>query len=341
MAKIYITSEAVAKRAKELVSKAVHLNPSLTSASPVKLYGVPRGGVPAAYALSAAFIAYGFKVVFTEPEQADFIVDDLVDSGLTEAKFTTKYKNPQFVALFRKSEFGEDNWLVFPWESDGQTCEDDSIIGTLRNRRGKNAANENVAAVFASDEERKQHEQEVTKRCQNLLDSLLITTEHDHNTRETAARMGKLFCREIFAGRFNFPPTLTLFPNVANKEHQPQLVITPRCTVRSMCSHHLAPITGHAVIGFVAGQHLLGLSKFNRVVEWFASRPQIQEEMTDQIADYLYEQLAPRSLLVRVVASHACMTLRGVKEDCNGKMDTLAVRGTVSDSMKAEFLQRS
>jgi GTP cyclohydrolase IA len=91
------------------------------------------------------------------------------------------------------------------------------------------------------------------------------------------------------------------------------LIIARAIPVQSVCEHHLLPFVGLAHVGYLPGQRILGLSKLARVVELFARRPQVQERLTQQIADWLQDQIAPRGLGVVVEAEHLCMTVRGVR----------------------------
>jgi len=103
---------------------------------------------------------------------------------------------------------------------------------------------------------------------------------------------------------------LTTFPN---EEGYDELVLARSIPLRSVCEHHLLPFTGVAHVGYLPGQRILGLSKLARVVEFFACRPQVQERLTKQIADWLQTQLSPKGVGVVIEAEHTCMTLRGVQ----------------------------
>jgi GTP cyclohydrolase I len=121
----------------------------------------------------------------------------------------------------------------------------------------------------------------------------------------TPARMARAYA-EMFTPR---PFDLTTFPNDAGYD---ELIIARAIPVRSVCEHHLLPFVGVAHVGYLPGDRILGLSKLARVVELFARRPQVQERLTQQIADWLQEQVAPRGVGVVVEAEHLCMTVRGV-----------------------------
>lgn len=177
----------------------------------------------------------------------------------------------------------------------------------------------------------------VETACQSLLDALLIDTKADHNTRDTAKRMAKMYVHEVLRGRFYPAPEITDFPNVSNLD---ELYVTGPITVRSMCSHHFAPIVGKAWIGVLPSERVIGLSKFNRIADWIMRRPQIQEEATVQLADFIEQAIQPRGLAVVVKARHMCMTWRGVCEHDDATMTTSVMRGAMreSDSLRAEFL---
>jgi GTP cyclohydrolase IA len=128
-------------------------------------------------------------------------------------------------------------------------------------------------------------------------------TEVAHNTPRRMAR--------AYADLFDSPPfTLTTFPN---DEGYDELVLARGIPLRSVCEHHLLPFVGVAHVGYLPGTRILGLSKLARIVEHFAARPQVQERLTKQIADWLAQQLTPRGVGVVIEAEHSCMTLRGVR----------------------------
>jgi GTP cyclohydrolase I len=126
------------------------------------------------------------------------------------------------------------------------------------------------------------------------------------STRGTPGRMARAYV-ELFTPR---PFDLTTFPN---DEGYDELVLARSIPVRSVCEHHLLPFVGVAHVGYLPGERILGLSKLARVVEHFACRPQVQERLTKQIADWLSSQLLPKGVGVVIEAEHTCMTLRGVQ----------------------------
>ena len=152
------------------------------------------------------------------------------------------------------------------------------------------------------------------------------------STRDTPRRMAAAYA-ELFAPR---PFDLTTFPN---DEGYDELVLARSIPVQSLCEHHLLPFVGVAHVGYLPGGRILGLSKLARVVEMFARRPQVQERLTRQVADWLQQNLEPRGVGVVVQAEHLCMSLRGVRAMGTTTM-TSALHGSVRDhpATRAEFL---
>jgi GTP cyclohydrolase I len=179
---------------------------------------------------------------------------------------------------------------------------------------------------------------EVEDRLQGVLESLVIDVESDHNTRETARRVAKMYVTEVFRGRYTAMPAVTEFPNV---ERLNELMIVGPITVRSACSHHLCPILGRLWIGVLPNEHsnLIGLSKYVRLADWVMSRPQIQEEAVTHLADLLQETMQPDGLAIVMEADHFCMQWRGVK-DTDSKMINSVMRGSFlkDPNLRREFL---
>ena len=179
---------------------------------------------------------------------------------------------------------------------------------------------------------------EVETKMQAVLDSLVIDTERDHNTTNTAHRVAKMFVNEVFKGRYSQVPTITEFPNA---EHLNELMIVGPITVRSACSHHFCPVIGKIWIGVMPNEHtnVIGLSKYARLAEWVMGRPQIQEEAVVQLADLIQEKTQPDGLAIVMEASHYCMAWRGVK-DMDSKMINSVMRGVFlkDPNLRREFL---
>ena len=179
---------------------------------------------------------------------------------------------------------------------------------------------------------------EVTEKMKQVLDSMVIDTEHDHNTHNTARRVAKMYLKEVFKGRYVTAPEITEFPNA---EHLNELMIVGPITVRSACSHHLCPVIGKIWIGVLPNEHtnVIGLSKYARLAEWIMGRPQIQEEAVVQLADLIQRKTQPDGLAIVMEASHFCMGWRGVK-DMDSKMINSVMRGVFlkDANLRREFL---
>lgn len=178
---------------------------------------------------------------------------------------------------------------------------------------------------------------EVADRVRDLLHTLVIDVENDHNTRETAERVSRMYINEVFKGRYHEQPKVTSFPNAKKLD---EIYTVGPMTVRSACSHHFVPIIGNVWIGIKPGSRVIGLSKFSRVADWVFSRPHIQEEAVMILADEIEKLCEPQGLGIIIKAEHYCMKLRGVKEpQCT--MVNSVVRGDFrhDPSLKQEFFE--
>ena len=198
-------------------------------------------------------------------------------------------------------------------------------------------ANDNIAE-FVEAGDLDELRAEVAEKMQAVLRSLVIDTESDHNTQDTARRVAKMFVDEVFNGRYVPPPAVTEFPNVSRLN---ELLIVGPIKVRSACSHHLCPILGKVWIGILPNEHsnLIGLSKYVRVCDWIMSRPQIQEEAVTMLADELQGKVKPDGLAIVMEADHFCMHWRGVKDD-QAVMTNSVMRGAFlkDANLRREFL---
>jgi GTP cyclohydrolase I len=145
--------------------------------------------------------------------------------------------------------------------------------------------------------------------------------------RGTPGRMARAYA-ELFTPH---PFTMTTFPN---DEGYDELVLARAIPVRSVCEHHLLPFTGVAHVGYLPGHRILGLSKLARVVEHFSRCPQVQERLTKQVGDWLYEHLRPRGVGVVIEAEHTCMTLRGVQA-AGSRTVTSTLLGTLREDPRS------
>ncbi|MFC7657810.1 GTP cyclohydrolase I [Pseudonocardia benzenivorans] len=169
------------------------------------------------------------------------------------------------------------------------------------------------------------------RAARDFLVALGVPVDGDA-TAGTPGRMARAYAEMLAPRSFD----LTTF---ANDEGYDELVLARSIPVQSVCEHHMLPFVGVAHVGYLPGERILGLSKLARVVELFARRPQVQERLTKQVADWLDSQLAPRRVGVVVEAEHMCMSLRGVRADGTSTI-TSTLLGTLREDprSRAEFL---
>lgn len=177
------------------------------------------------------------------------------------------------------------------------------------------------------------------RKLEELFDILHIDHRNDHNTRDTPRRVAKMLVEETLRGRYEAPPRITDFDNAQGFD---QLIVTGPIDLRSTCAHHLMPIYGQAFVGVLpsAEGKIIGLSKYDRIVDYFAARLQIQEELVKQIGQYIVDATAPRGLAVRISAVHMCKTHRGVRASHRSRMVNTAYFGELAtdQSLKDRFL---
>ena len=201
----------------------------------------------------------------------------------------------------------------------------EKILQLRRPRR----ANEALTAPLTAGERTAMIEA-AASRLEELFHVLQIDHRNDHNTRDTPRRVAKMLVEETLAGRFSSPPKITTFDNAQGFDG---MIVTGPIEVRSTCAHHLMPIVGEAYIGILpsASGRIVGLSKYDRVVDHFSRRLQIQEELTQQIGLHLMDLTAPRGLAVRISATHMCKTHRGVQATHQSRMVTFCYLGDFSN----------
>ncbi len=197
-------------------------------------------------------------------------------------------------------------------------------------------ANDNISE-YLEEGDLNQLEVEVADKVRDLLRSLVIDIDNDHNTQETAERVARMYLHEVFKGRYHVQPKIASFPNIKNLD---EVYTVGPISIRSACSHHLVPILGNCWIGIKPGENVIGLSKFARVADWVFSRPHIQEEAVIILADEIERLCKPKGLAILVKAQHYCMKWRGVKE-LQTSMINSVVRGDFrkDPSLKAEFFE--
>jgi GTP cyclohydrolase I len=191
------------------------------------------------------------------------------------------------------------------------------VNGNLINREDTDQIVANIAAHMAE-----------------VLRELRLDPE-DPNFQETPERVAKMYL-EMFNGLFGgAEPKVTTFPNEEGYHH---MVIEREIPFYSMCAHHFVPFYGHAHIAYIPDETIVGLSKLPRILEFYAKRPQLQERLTEQVAEFLMRKLEPLGVMVVIEARHLCVEMRGVKKP-GALTTTSALRGCFSDrKVREEFL---
>ncbi|HEX6203274.1 MAG TPA: GTP cyclohydrolase I FolE [Thermoanaerobaculia bacterium] len=195
-----------------------------------------------------------------------------------------------------------------------------------------------VPAAVRSLAARAAHREERTERLAHHVRGLLTELGldlGDPNLRETDRRVARMYL-EMFAGlEDGAEPKVTTFPNDEGYSH---MVMEKEIPFYSMCAHHLVPFYGHAHIAYIPRERIMGLSKFARILEFYAKRPQLQERLTEQVVNYLEEQLKPLGAMVVIEARHLCVEMRGVKKP-GVVTTTSAIRGIFHQRpVREEFL---
>lgn len=267
-----------------------------------KCFPIPRGGVPAAFAL----LKYCPELeIVGSADEAQFYVDDLVDSGTT----AHTYNDKPFIALFCKQSsyripnhvnigsVAPDKWLVFPWEDNSVGSAEDIAVRLLQ--------------YIGEDPNR-----------EGLV--------------ETPARFLKAWGHWARGYKQNPADVLKVFEDGA--EGCDEMILVNNIPVWSHCEHHIAPIIGKAWVAYIPNGKIVGLSKIPRLVDIFARRLQVQERLTNQIADALMEHLQPKGCAILIEARHLCMESRGI-EKVGAATTTSALRGVFMENLatRAEF----
>ena len=215
-----------------------------------------------------------------------------------------------------------------------------SVSDTIRNRikadGGRYWAGDNIAEYIHFDEYDRLIE-ETTSAFEHVLDALVIDRETDPNSKGTAKRLAKMYVNEVFWGLDYdaFPKCTT----VNNKMHYNEMVTERNIIVMSNCEHHFVQIDGLATVAYVPEQKVLGLSKINRIVEYFAKRPQIQERLTEQVFHALTYILETEDVAVMIDAKHYCVASRGVEDTGSSTVTCKLGGGFKTDpAARAEFL---
>lgn len=263
-----------------------------------RAYAVPRGGIPALYALM-----YHMSVTIVEtPEEADFFVDDIIDSGATKKAYNERYKKPLFALIDKTGADRGEAWVVFPWEK-AQEDTDESVTGNITR----------LLQYVGEDPTRE-------------------------GLKETPKRVAKAWDQWCSGYSKDAGALLKVFEDGA--EGCDEMVMVKDIPFYSKCEHHMADIFGTATIAYIPNGRIVGLSKLSRLADMFARRLQVQERLTNQIANALVEHLDPLGVGVIIKARHMCMESRGICQQGH-KTITSALRGVIKESAQArsEFLK--
>ena len=191
--------------------------------------------------------------------------------------------------------------------------EEVKVSQVVRERLQKNNvrfyANDNISEHI-SEFELHEIQNELTYKFQDVLDTLIIDTENDPNSNETAKRLAKMYIHELMRGRYYKMPNATSFPNHTDDAYDGMLVV--RSELKSVCSHHHQPVTGVAYIGILAADKLIGLSKYTRIAQWCARRGTLQEELAMDIAEEIMSVTGAKDCGVYIQAIHGCCENRGI-----------------------------
>jgi GTP cyclohydrolase I len=174
----------------------------------------------------------------------------------------------------------------------------------------------------------------IAAHVRSILEELDLDL-NDANLRSTDVRVARLYLEMFHGLREGSRPEITTFPN---DEGYSSMVMEKEIPFYSMCSHHLVPFYGHAHISYIPDERIVGLSKLARILEFYAKRPQLQERLTEQVVEFLAEELRPQGAMVVIEARHLCVEMRGVRKP--GAMTvTSAIRGIFHQRpVREEFL---
>lgn len=188
---------------------------------------------------------------------------------------------------------------------------------------------------FSGEDNKKDRLPAVERALGDFLTALGYDWRNDPNMMETPKRVAKMYINEVTTGTYDAPPRITTFKNTSGYTG---MVVQKRIEVKSLCSHHLQPFIGHAYVAYIPGDEVAGLSKLNRTVEYFSRRPQLQEQLTQQVHDFITKAFpGNKGVAVYISCQHLCCKIRGVNDD--SEMDTAVLSGAFEDesSARSEF----
>jgi len=187
---------------------------------------------------------------------------------------------------------------------------------------------EQVSEVFAGlDAAQRVKAERIAKHVRAMMLEIGLDLA-DPNLAETDKRVAKLYLEMFHGLDEGAEPKVTTFPNEEGYSH---MVMEKNIPFYSLCAHHLVPFYGHAHIAYIPRGRILGLSKFSRILEFYAKRPQLQERITEQVVTFIDEKLQPQGAMVVIEARHLCVEMRGVKK--SGAL-------TVTSALRGIFHQR-
>lgn len=202
---------------------------------------------------------------------------------------------------------------------------------------GRFFANDNISKYINSEEYEKLIE-ELEQKFESVLQSLIIDTTNDPNSKGTARRLAKMYVNELFEGRYFKQPEATAFPNDGSQGSKPYNgMLCIRAELNSLCSHHHQPVTGVAYIGIIPSSKVIGLSKYIRLAQHCARRGTLQEELCNDIAETIMAATESENVAVHIQAEHGCCVNRGVMATSSLTQTTVLHGMFYISSVKQEF----
>lgn len=188
-------------------------------------------------------------------------------------------------------------------------------------------------AFELSDEEKIE---QIEVRFREIMDILGLDLTDD-SLSGTPHRVAKMYVQEIFKG-LN-PANRPVARTFSNKYNYNEMLVEKNINLNSTCEHHFLPIVGHAHVAYISNGTVIGLSKINRIVEYYAKRPQVQERLSRQIAEDLKEVLGTEDVAVLIEAKHLCVSSRGIEDESSSTV-TVDYHGAFLDpKVREEFLR--
>jgi GTP cyclohydrolase IA len=298
MEKIYLTHEAVQMECKKIAEKIIE---DAWPENAPSIYGVPRGGIPVAYLVLAEIRRINKPGIFAKIVEKPEEATHFVDDIVDSGKTKERFLSTYGLAnqFYAVIEEKKDAWYVFPWEM-GLTSDSSALDIPLR-----------LLQYIGEDPER---------------DGL----------KDTPKRVVKAW-DELFKG-YKSNPAECLGRVFDNDEKYDEMVILRDVPMFSCCEHHILPFFGKVHVAYVPTEKIVGISKIARLIECFARRLQVQERLTQQIANSLDEALHPLGVAVMIEAQHMCMISRGIQKP-GTLMVTTALRGVLKEqAARLEFL---